>query len=904
GDIPPRLGDLAEVVTLNLGGNELTGEIPVSLGNLTSMRSLFLQDNLLVGKIPDGIGALVARASLDWTLHLQNNYLSGTVPDNIPYLTETELESTGGLKADLSGNLLTDWPDQRNGEGEKEALTIRPFLLCLSNRQKSTLFYEPFGIYKDTKIDTLDTPLPPNAGSVTEPPQISSDAAEGSSSLSPPRSEGWDGISLLLIIAIGAVGSALILIGTLIVCLVCRRKRRRGRKEFKEARPSSQREWHPSLLVVPEKSFMSVSADGTGEVGVGGAGNGGDGDEDEENTCYSWTRGDSDIMYRSNQKNLGNNGNSSNIAASRTGSEAAGRLRASDVYFPAAGGKAEGAATTDRAMDGNGSSYTSSSTTATMGSATADGASEATGDLTTAALAAVEALAQDLFVPGVREASSVVAGLVRMVSDNKDNAGDVGQRETRCRSIVDTLGKAGKVLGKVPQNRCRDSGETGALREDVRDSIAGMVQIMQSYRSKSMFSRVFVSDLFRKRQEEAEESINACVQRLQLGLGIQLESVGGAVRDSLECHRHASEQKARTMKRRRRQKRLEQLEIPTSEVEITDEVLGRGGFGNVYLADLNGLNAAAKVIVFEDDTYEDEDEGEDDFDDADGDGGSDKGRHQHTALKLGTPTTAAAAAAPTGKDRSPLAQSSPPQSRERRQLRRAFMLELEAMKRLKGPHTVAIYGAVTSLPDRLVLVMELLPGGDLRHRLRRAKEPLDGRVLRQIVRDVCCGMAFLHAKATVHGDLKSANVLFNGAGRAKIADFGTSLWTQHSTRLSCTIKSREFSGMSLPWSAPEILNRRGPSFKSDVYSFGMVVWECLARKTPWKGVAGVDNLLLAVVAGERPPVPENAPVDLAALARACWAHDPAARPTFKETLAGFNLNANDYRSVSTMTSNN
>lgn len=64
--------------------------------------------------------------------------------------------------------------------------------------------------------------------------------------------------------------------------------------------------------------------------------------------------------------------------------------------------------------------------------------------------------------------------------------------------------------------------------------------------------------------------------------------------------------------------------------------------------------------------------------------------------------------------------------------------------------------------------MELLPGGDLRHRLRKAKEPLDENVLRQIVRDICCGMTFLHAKATVHGDLKSANVLFDGAGRAKV----------------------------------------------------------------------------------------------------------------------------------------
>lgn len=69
---------------------------------------------------------------------------------------------------------------------------------------------------------------------------------------------------------------------------------------------------------------------------------------------------------------------------------------------------------------------------------------------------------------------------------------------------------------------------------------------------------------------------------------------------------------------------------------------------------------------------------------------------------------------------------------------------------------------------KIVQVMELLPGGDLRHRLRKAKEPLEEKVARQIVRDICCGMAFLHAKQTVHGDLKSANVLFDAAGTAKV----------------------------------------------------------------------------------------------------------------------------------------
>lgn len=80
------------------------------------------------------------------------------------------------------------------------------------------------------------------------------------------------------------------------------------------------------------------------------------------------------------------------------------------------------------------------------------------------------------------------------------------------------------------------------------------------------------------------------------------------------------------------------------------------------------------------------------------------------------------------------------------------------------------------------------------------------------------------------------------------------------------------------------MNREGPSFKTDVYSFGMVVWECLTRKVPWSDVAGVDMLVLAVIRGDRPPVPDDAPADLAALTKACWSQAPAGRPAFKNIL--------------------
>ena len=44
----------------------------------------------------------------------------------------------------------------------------------------------------------------------------------------------------------------------------------------------------------------------------------------------------------------------------------------------------------------------------------------------------------------------------------------------------------------------------------------------------------------------------------------------------------------------RRQRKLDQIEIPEANLTITDELLGTGGFGEVYLADYNGRNAAAR----------------------------------------------------------------------------------------------------------------------------------------------------------------------------------------------------------------------------------------------------------------------------------------------------------------------
>ena len=102
--------------------------------------------------------------------------------------------------------------------------------------------------------------------------------------------------------------------------------------------------------------------------------------------------------------------------------------------------------------------------------------------------------------------------------------------------------------------------------------------------------------------------------------------------------------------------------------------------------------------------------------------------------------------------------------------------------------------------------------------------------------DVAEGLAYLHAKHTVHGDLKGVsaysksssavlmsfyqlNILINHRGRARLADFGF-------TSVLRSIFVLEFRERTLRWAAPEVIRggSRGTR-EADIYSFGMVVIE-------------------------------------------------------------------------------
>ena len=82
GSIPPELGQLHKLGTLELQANALEGAIPQELGQLHNLRFLYLHANNLTGTIPQELGQL---RNIE-KLYLSNNQLTGAIPSELGQL--------------------------------------------------------------------------------------------------------------------------------------------------------------------------------------------------------------------------------------------------------------------------------------------------------------------------------------------------------------------------------------------------------------------------------------------------------------------------------------------------------------------------------------------------------------------------------------------------------------------------------------------------------------------------------------------------------------------------------------------------------------------------------------------------------------------------------------------------
>jgi len=215
-----------------------------------------------------------------------------------------------------------------------------------------------------------------------------------------------------------------------------------------------------------------------------------------------------------------------------------------------------------------------------------------------------------------------------------------------------------------------------------------------------------------------------------------------------------------------------------------------------------------------------------------------------------------------------------------------FNKELATICSCRHNSIVNVWGATTTHPNKLIMIMDYHQRGSLRNFLNTGYSTLDATSKLNILRGICNGMAYLYGKSPPiqHRDLKSLNILIDENGRPKIIDFGISdsdnAYKSTATYATKTLKS-SFAGTP-HWSAPEVLDDVFFSEKSDVYSFAIVMWEVLTGEYPWVGVKVFNIARLVVDQDRRPVIPADIDPNLSQLITRMWDKDIEIRPTFSE----------------------
>jgi len=205
-----------------------------------------------------------------------------------------------------------------------------------------------------------------------------------------------------------------------------------------------------------------------------------------------------------------------------------------------------------------------------------------------------------------------------------------------------------------------------------------------------------------------------------------------------------------------------------------------------------------------------------------------------------------------------------------------FRREGRTAARLSHPNTVRVYDAGEDrIEGREVsyIVMEYVPGGDLKDLIDRTG-PLPEAMLSRIGADVVSGLAHAHERGIIHRDVKPRNILLDGQGNPKLADFGIAraFDTTHETHPGSYMGTAAYS-------SPEQLKGERVTTKSDVYSFGATLYHAAVGRRPFSG----SPIEIANQHTTHAPVPPRARgarigEGLETLILDCLAKDPDERP--------------------------
>ena len=202
-----------------------------------------------------------------------------------------------------------------------------------------------------------------------------------------------------------------------------------------------------------------------------------------------------------------------------------------------------------------------------------------------------------------------------------------------------------------------------------------------------------------------------------------------------------------------------------------------------------------------------------------------------------------------------------------------FRREAMSIAALNHPGIVQVYDRGRTEDGTFYIVMEYVPGGTLKERIKGKGNLASGEAA-GIASQVADALAVAHDHGIIHRDIKPQNVLLTASGEAKVSDFGIARAASAKTMT----QTNSLLG-TLAYMSPEQVRgeRVGPA--SDLYSLGVVLYEMLTGEPPYQGDDPIATAMKHLDEPPRNPQEMNSavPEELDALVVKLLAKDPEDR---------------------------
>ena len=171
-----------------------------------------------------------------------------------------------------------------------------------------------------------------------------------------------------------------------------------------------------------------------------------------------------------------------------------------------------------------------------------------------------------------------------------------------------------------------------------------------------------------------------------------------------------------------------------------------------------------------------------------------------------------------------------------------FRRESQIVARLQHPSIVTVYDYGTVSDGSAFLIMEFVPGEDLRQLLKREAHLPPARAS-ALVTGIAGGVESAHRAGIYHRDLKPENILLPESGTGpKVVDFGVAKLTSPTmTTDGSGVLTAGGTIVGTPaYMSPEQLRGEPIDGRTDVFSLGVMAFEMLTGKLPYGNASFFD----------------------------------------------------------------